>query len=82
MLPGHDKQLLSTRSRHPPPAYVLNNFALRYRSVAARLGRVAEHLEAMWLFAEHHEMLIYLTPLYEPGTLLPAENMTLLMCAI
>lgn len=45
---------------------------------------------SMWLstwklwgfFAEHHEILIYLIPLYVPATILLAENMTILMRAI
>lgn len=55
---------------------------LYYRSVVLKLAHVAEHLEVMGLFAEHHEILIYLIPLYEAGTILRPENMTILMCAI
>lgn len=61
---------------------MFNDFALYYRSVVLKLAHVAEHLEVMVLFAEHHEILIYLIPLYEPGTILLTENMTILMCAI
>lgn len=65
------------------PAYLLcNDFTLYYRSVVLKLVRVAEHLEVMGLFAEYHEILIYLISLYEPATILLAENMTILMCAI
>lgn len=61
---------------------MFNDFTLYYRSVVLKLVRVAEHLEVMGLFVEHHEILIYLMPLYEPGTILLAENMTVLMHAI
>lgn len=65
------------------PAYcVFNAFTLYYRSVALRLVPVAEHLEVMGLFAEHHEILTYLIPLCEPAAILLAENMTALMCAV
>lgn len=61
---------------------MFNDFALYYRSVVLKLVRVAERLEAMGLFAERHEILTYLIPLYEPATILLAENMTILMCAV
>lgn len=63
-------------------ASVFSDLTLHYRSVVLKLVHVAEHLEVMGLFAEHHEILIYLIPLYEPGRILLAKNMTMLMCAI
>lgn len=65
------------------PAYcVFNDFTLYDRSVVLRLVPVAEHLEVMGLFAEHHEILTYLIPLCEPAAILLAENMTIWMCAV
>lgn len=55
-------------------ASVFSDFALHYRSVVLKLVHVAEHLEIMGLFAEHHEILINLTPLYKPGAILLAKN--------
>lgn len=64
-------------------ASVCSDLSLHYRSVVLKLVRVAEHPEVMGLFAEHHEILICLIPLYEPGRILLAKkNMTVLMCAI
>lgn len=55
-------------------ASVFSDFTLHYRSVVLKLDRVAEHLEVMGLFAEHHEILINLIPLYKPGAILLAKN--------
>lgn len=55
-------------------ASVFSDFTLHYRSVVLKLVHVAEHLEVMGLFAEHHEILIYLIPLYEPGAILLAKK--------
>lgn len=76
--PNADKWLLSNILL----TYVFNDLTLYYRSVVLKLVHVAEHLEVMGLFVEHHEILIYLIPLYEPGTILLVENMTILMCAV
>ena len=61
---------------------MFNDFTFYYRSVVLKLVPVAEHLEVMGLFAEHHEILTYLIPLYEPAAILLAENMTILICAV
>lgn len=53
---------------------MFSDFALYYRSVVLKLVHVAEHLEVMGLFAEHHEILINLIPLYKPGSILLAKN--------